>query len=146
MLTYKLPIKSSPNTIWDALTRHGQMKQWMGEPEMDLEISTSWEEGTPFILRGFHHIRFENTGTVLKYKPFTLLSYNYLSSISRLPEIPENYCVLTFELTPLGNQTELSLTVTTFPTETIHKHLAFYWRAAVQLLKNFVEQQTLSPA
>ncbi len=140
MLSYTLRIKSAPNDIWDALTLPEKMKQWMGEPEMDLEILTSWKEGTPFILRGFHHIRFENTGTVLKYKPLTLLSYNYLSSISRLPEIPENYCVLTFELTPVESETELTLTVTNFPTESIHKHLAFYWRAAIQVLKKLVQQ------
>jgi len=141
MFSYTLRIKSPPTNIWDALTHPEQMKQWMGEPEMHLEINTDWAVGKPIVIRGFHHAHFENTGVVLLYEPFLLLSYSALSSVSRLPDMPENYSVLTFQLTPVEHETDITITVRNFPTETIFKHLEFYWRTALHLLKQFVEQK-----
>lgn len=142
MFSYTLRIESTPINIWKTLTHPELMKQWMAEAEMLLEIDTSWKVGQPITISGFHHVPFKNTGIVLQYEPLTLLSYSSLSSVSRLPDIPENYSVLTFLLTPIKNETELTLTVTNFPTETIFKHLEFYWRTALHLLKNFVELNT----
>jgi uncharacterized protein YndB with AHSA1/START domain len=141
MFSNTLRIQSSPTIIWKALTHPELMQQWMGEPEMLLEIDTNWEVGKSIIIRGFHHVRFENIGVVLQYEPPRLLSYSSLNSVSHLPDIPENHCVLTFLLTPIENETELTITVHNFPTETIFKHLEFYWRTTLHLLKNFVEQK-----
>lgn len=142
MFSYTLRIKASPINIWTALTHPDQMKQWMGEPEMQIEIRTDWTAGKPIIISGFHHARFENTGVVLLYEPYSVLSYSTLSSVSRLPDLPENYSVLTFLLAPVENETELTITVRNFPTETIFKHLEFYWRTALHLLKKVVAQKS----
>lgn len=141
MFSYTLRINSSPTDIWKALTHPEQMKQWMSEPEMHLEINTDWTVGKPIVISGFHHVRFENTGVVLLYEPFLSLSYSTLSSVSRLPDVPENYSVLTFQLIPIDNETDITITVRNFPTETIFKHLEFYWRTTLHLLKKFVEQK-----
>lgn len=73
----------------------------MGEPEMKLEIETTWEINSPIFIRGFHHIKFENKGIVLKYQPERMLRYTHLSSVSRLPDKIENYSALEFVLTPV---------------------------------------------
>lgn len=136
----KVLINAGPATVWKALTEPDQMVQWMGEPEMGLTINTTWQVNSPITISGFHHIKFENKGTVLTYDPHRTLSYTHLSSISRLADIPEHYSIFTFILAPVAEQTELTLTIENFPTEVIYQHLCFYWRATIEKIRLFVEK------
>jgi uncharacterized protein YndB with AHSA1/START domain len=132
-------IHAPPTVVWEALTKPDLMKQWMGEPEMALEIETDWRVGGPFLMKGFLHGHFENKGEVLQFEPNKALKYSHLSSISRLPDVPESYSFCEFRLEPDGENTSLTVIVSGFPTETIFKHLQFYWRVAPGLLKKFIE-------
>jgi len=133
-------IAAMPAVVWRALTEPALMRQWMGEPEMQIEIDTDWMVGGPFVVRGFHHVRFEGRGTVRTFAPERALEYTQLSSVSRLPNVPENHSVIRFALTPQGDGTSLTLTLSEFPTHTIYKHLDFYWRTTLGVLKQFVER------
>jgi uncharacterized protein YndB with AHSA1/START domain len=132
-------INASPAEVWSALTVPERMTKWMGDPEMALEVHSSWGIETPILIRGFHHTKFENKGIVLKYEKERRLSYSHLSSVSRLPDKQENYSILEFLLTPIENHTLLSLTIENFPTETIRKHLEFYWKTTMLTIKENVE-------
>jgi uncharacterized protein YndB with AHSA1/START domain len=134
-----ITINSEPAKVWTTLTDLESMKQWIGEPEMKIEAQTDWKINTPIFIRGFHHVKFENTGIVLQYDREKRLSYSHLSSISRLPDKPESYSILEFILTPIGKQTQLTLNISNFPTETIRKHLEFYWRTTIVTIKERVE-------
>ena len=107
---------------------------------MRLEIDTEWTVGSPFVVRGFHHVHFENRGTVRTFEPGRALAYTQLSSLSRLPNVPENHSVIRFTLAPHNDGTSLTLTLSEFPTHTIYKHLDFYWRTTLGVLKQFVER------
>ncbi|HYX92271.1 MAG TPA: SRPBCC domain-containing protein [Myxococcaceae bacterium] len=133
-------INARAAAVWDALTNPELMRQWLGEPEMRIEVVTDWAEGSPILIRGFHHAKFENKGTVLRFEPLGSLRYSHLSSLSRLPDRPESYSVFDFRLKPLEEGTSLTVTVTGFPTESIFKHLDFYWRGTIVVLKRFVEK------
>jgi uncharacterized protein YndB with AHSA1/START domain len=133
-------INASPSKVWEALTHPELMKKWMSETEIN--ILTDWQVGTPMVIRGrLHGINFENRGTVLHFEPEKTLQYSHLSSLSRLPDEPESYSVLEFRLAPMENQTTLTLTVRNFPTETIYKHLAFYWNVTLEILKKMIETE-----
>ena len=133
-------IRTNPSIVWKTLTEPDLMKQWMGEVEMEIEIKGNWKVNSPIVISGFHHVKFENKGRVLQFDPNRTLTYSHLSSISRLPDKPENYSIIEFTLTPLDNHTSLTLTVSNFPTETIFKHLDFYWRTTLEIIKNFIER------
>jgi hypothetical protein len=111
----------------------------MGEPEMQIEIETNWKLNSPIIIRGYHHVRFENRGVVLEFEKDKRLCYTHLSSVSRLPDIPENYSKLLFTLKEGPTATELTVTVENFPTESIQKHLEFYWRGTLTRIKAVAE-------
>jgi uncharacterized protein YndB with AHSA1/START domain len=132
-------INSSSKKIWTALTDPKLMSKWMGDSEMGIEVRTSWEVETPILIYGFHHVKFVNKGVVLKYDEEKQLTYTHLSSVSRLPDKKENYSILDFTLTPSENYTLLTLTIENFPTDTIHKHLEFYWRTTIITIKQNVE-------
>ena len=133
-------ISAPTSKVWDTLTTPESMKRWMSETEID--IITDWNVGSPMLIRGrLHRVKFENTGTVLQFEPEELLRYSHLSSLSRLPDKPENYSIFEFRLAPIGSQSSLTVTASNFPTETIYKHLAFYWNVTLEIIKRMVEEQ-----
>jgi uncharacterized protein YndB with AHSA1/START domain len=133
-------IKASPSVVWDFLTKPNLARHWMGEPEMGLEIMTDWKVGNPIMIRGFHHVKFENKGKILESEPDRVLKYDYLSSISRLPDKPENHTIIEFRLTPVNDQTSLTLALSNFPNESIFKHVDFYWKTTIGILKKVIER------
>jgi len=139
-LVKTITINAIPEQVWNALTNPGIMKKWMAEPEFELEITTDWRVGHPITIKGFHHLPFINKGTVLRFEPYRVFKYNYLSSISELPEEPQNFTSIKFRLTPQEQQTLLTVTLKNFPTETIFKHVDFYWNNTLAILKKLVEK------
>ena len=129
--------------VWKALTQPFLMKQWMSEDDMNLHIQTSWAVNSPITISGFHHLPFVNKGIILEFDEEKVLSYSHNSSLSRLSDEPQNYSVIKFDLSPAETQTALTLTISNFPTETIHKHLEFYWQTTIVLLKKFIENSKL---
>ena len=134
-------IAAPVSTVWKFLTVPERMKQWMGDPEMELEIVSDWKIGSPFLVTGFHHSHFENQGNILQFEPGKVFQYSHLSSVSELPNEPGDYTVITFRLQESGSdQTQLTIEAENFPTEAIYKHWEFYWNGTVHLLKTQIEQ------
>ena len=136
---FAVTIDAKASKVWAVLTSPSLMTQWMGGSEMKVEVETDWKINAPLVVRGFHHVKFENKGVVLRYMPEEQLTYSHLSSVSRLPDETVNYTILDFILTPANNQTTLTLGISNFPTEIIRKHLEFYWRGTMYRIKKCVE-------
>ncbi|MGV3509003.1 MAG: SRPBCC family protein [Sphingobacteriaceae bacterium] len=137
--TATITINAKPVNVWTTLTDLQLMPQWMGDAEMNIMVQTDWKTGSPIFIRGFHHINFENKGTVLEYSKEKRLSYTHLSSLSKLEDKQENYSILEFVLTPVEKQTQLTISIENFPNEVIQKHLEFYWRATIFSIKEKTE-------
>jgi len=132
-------INAYPTEVWKYLTIPELMKTWMGDPEMQIEITSEWKVGSPFVVRGFHHASFENKGTILQFEPETVFQYEYLSSLSNLEDVPENYTSIAFYLHPKEGQTELTVEAKNFPTVEIYKHVEFYWNGTLGIIKWRIE-------
>ena len=117
------------------------MKEWMGEPEMHIEVLTNWKINDPIIINGFHNGNFQNKGVVLQFDFPKIIQYSHLSSTSRLPDNKENHSIITFNLTEENQNTLLVIQIDNFPTESIHRHLNFYWQGTASILKNFIEKK-----
>jgi uncharacterized protein YndB with AHSA1/START domain len=140
IVTKTVNINAPTSKVWEILTNPELMKKWMFETEIN--IITDWKVGNPIVIRGnLDGKKFENNGTVLQFELEKILQYSHLSSLSRLPDKPENYSVLGFRLTPTENQTTLTRTLSNFPTESIYKHLAFYWNITLEVLKRMIEER-----
>jgi len=133
-------IKAPAACVWRFLTDIASMKAWMGEPEMALEIETDWTVGKPIVISGFHHASFKNTGCVVAFEPSRRLAYTHLSSWSHLADKPENHTTLEFVLDARDGVTALTLNATGFPTYSIFKHLEFYWRGTLEILRQQTER------
>lgn len=134
-------IDALPSQVWHVLTTPELMKKWM-MPDIEINIITDWAVGSPMLIRGnMNGKNFENNGTVLQFETEKTLQYSHLSSLSRLPDQPENYSLIEFRLQPIEKQTALALTLSNFPTESIYQHLAFYWNVTLEALKRMIEEQ-----
>lgn len=138
LATKQVIIQATPDRVWRALTDVTLIPQWMSETEMNVE--TGWSIGGSIIIQGrWHKMRYRNVGKVLEFRPGRVLSYSHLSSLSRLPDLPENHSHLTFTLDPVEGGTLVRLTISNSPTFEIHKHLDFYWNVTLQELAQFVQ-------
>ena len=134
-------IKAPASQVWHMLTTPELMKKWMMS-DIEINIITDWKVGSPMLIRGtMNGKNFENKGTVLQFEPEKTLQYSHLSSLSRLPDQPENYSLVGFRVEPMQNETILTFTLSNFPTESIYKHLAFYWNVTLEVLKKMIEEQ-----
>jgi hypothetical protein len=105
-----------------------------------LDIIVNWIVGSPIVIRGsLHGISYENRGTVLECEPHSVLRYSYWSSLSRLPDRPENHSVVEFRLSAVDNHTELTLTLSDLRPETTYKHSALYWSVTLGVIKKLIE-------
>jgi uncharacterized protein YndB with AHSA1/START domain len=138
-VTSSITINAPSSKVWHALTDISLISQWMSETEMN--IDTDWGVGNSIVFQGrWHKMKYRNAGKVLRFDPGRVLSYSHLSSLSRLPDLPENHSVITFQLTPQDDNTVVELTLSDFPTFEIQKHLEFYWRVTLGIFKEFVER------
>ena len=139
MFEYSLLINCSPEKLWDYLTKPDLMTLWMGDPELNLTIETDWNIDGQIIIKGFHHVNFENKGVVEIFEKNKRLKYSSLSSLSPLPDRPENYTSTEFILYPVHRQTALTVKVENLPGDSIYKHYNFYWRGTIMKIKNLAE-------
>ena len=134
-------INAPISQVWDSLTKPELMKKWM-MPDIELHIVTDWKVGNPILINGNMNGKdFQNKGIVLEFEPEKTLQYSHLSSISRLPERPESYALFQFQLFPTERGTQLGFALNNFPTESIYKHLVFYWNVTLEVLKRTAEEQ-----
>jgi uncharacterized protein YndB with AHSA1/START domain len=139
-ICFEIEINAPLQKLWEVITIPAAMKRWMGELEMNIEIVTDWIVGNPILIKGYHHAKFENRGFVLQYRPAKSLQYNYISSLSRLTDRPENYTKVAFVLEPREGRTQLTVTLSNFPTETIMRHVHLYWSGTMAIIKKIAEE------
>ena len=131
-------IQAPVSKVWKALTDVSLIKKWILEEEIN--IKTDWKIGSAILIEGSAHwVYFENKGTVLQFEPGKILRYTHLSSLSRLPDEPGNYSEIEFKLSAMSDQTDLTLSLSNFPTRSIYQHLLFYWNTTLGIIKKFIE-------
>jgi len=123
--------------IWDALVNPNTIKQYM----FGTNVISDWKEGSAIVWKGeWQGKKYEDKGTILKLKPEHIISYSHFSPLSGLPEVPENYRTVTFELSPDKNRTLVTLTQDNNPDEEARQHSEQNWRMMLASLKKTLEK------
>ena len=100
-------INVPPKKVWDALTNKEKLRSFF----FGSEIDSTWKVGAPITFRGeFNGHRYEDKGVIKTVQPEKKLSFTHWSSLSKMPDKPENYHIVTFDLAPAGKGTEVTLT------------------------------------
>jgi len=99
-------INASPGEVWTALTTPDLIKSYF----FGTEIDTDWHEGSPIIFRGdWKGKRYEDKGKIQTFEPERKLSYSHWSPLSGAPDRPENYQLVTFDISRANGGTKVTL-------------------------------------
>jgi uncharacterized protein YndB with AHSA1/START domain len=134
--TYKTTINAPIEKVWDALTNPEMVKQYF----FGSEQQTDWKVGSPIIWSGeYEGQKYVDKGTVLEFEPNHKLAFSYLSSWSNMEDKPENYLMVTYEVSRAGNGgTELTITQTNYDAEKA-AHSAENWKIVIDGMKGLIE-------
>ena len=137
ILNKTISINAPTSKVWDTLTNPDLIKEWL----FGTKVISDWKIGTSILFTGnWQGTAYEDKGTILNFDTEKVFQYNYWSGFSGLSDSPENYSVITFELTQKGNPTMLTLTQSNFATETAYEHSDKNWEATLELMKKIIEQ------
>ncbi|MDR6871392.1 uncharacterized protein YndB with AHSA1/START domain [Bosea sp. BE125] len=141
-------ITAAPGKVWAAL-----VASWAGETWRNADFETDWQIGSPIAITArIGAKRYRDKGRVIRVEPYDLLQYAYWSRISGLPDVPSSYSTITFKIVPEGDQVLLEVEQDVPPSPLRHgkdwsigpesgfRHVEFYWRSTLPILKHVVEQ------
>ena len=91
--------------VWDALTRPELIKQYL----FGTQVTTDWRVGSPITYEGVWEGKaYKDKGKILQVEPGKLLVSSYWSALSGLPDVPENYQTVRYELAAEGKRSDLA--------------------------------------
>jgi uncharacterized protein YndB with AHSA1/START domain len=129
-------IQARPAKVWDALTDPAQIKLYL----FDTQAESDWRVGSPVRYRGVWQGRaYEDKGRVVDNVPLKRLTTTYWSSLSGLPDVPENYATVKYELEPAEGGTRLTVTQDNNPSPESRDHSERNWTLVLEGLKKLVE-------
>jgi uncharacterized protein YndB with AHSA1/START domain len=139
----KTPIATATATInapaakvWDALTKPDQIKQYM----FGTQVTTDWKVGSPITYKGeWKGKAYEDKGKVLEIEPRKRLVSTFWSALAGLPDTPENYKTVGYELAPEGDRTKLTITQDNNASPDEAKEAEKNWRMVLEGIKKLVE-------
>jgi uncharacterized protein YndB with AHSA1/START domain len=100
-------IEAPVEEVWEAITTPETVQTFF----MGAQVESDFQVGSPIRFRGrFKGQAYEDRGEILAAEPEKKLSFSHYSPMSGAPDAPEHYHVVTYELTPEGRQTRVTLT------------------------------------
>jgi uncharacterized protein YndB with AHSA1/START domain len=122
--------------VWEALTTPEMIQRYL----FGAEVVTDWKVGSPIIYRGeWEGKPFEDKGTILRVEPEKLLVSTHWSPLSGVPDAPENYHTVTYELAGQGAGTRVTLTQDNNASEEERTHSEQNWKMVLDGLKKLLE-------
>jgi len=123
-------IPAKAEQVWETLTSREGMKAYM----MAADVRTDWKVGSPISMKGeFGGKAYEDKGEVRSFEPGKRFSYTHVSSAA-----PDAEHLVTFELAPKGDGTEVTITQENSDgrvTEADRQHKAQYERTWSAMLE-----------
>jgi uncharacterized protein YndB with AHSA1/START domain len=104
------------------------------------EVNSDWKEGSSITWTGIWQGKtYEDKGTILKIKPVSELQFSHFSPLSGMPDTPENYHTVTYELSGEKDHTQVSLSQDNNLTTEAKEHSQKMWEALLADLKKLLE-------
>jgi uncharacterized protein YndB with AHSA1/START domain len=123
--------------LWQALVTPAAIKEYM----FGTTVTSDWVVGSPIVWKGEWQGRaYEDKGIILQVVPERVLEYSHFSPLAGVPDVPENYHIVTVELSPDGERTRVTLSQDNNPTEQARQHSEKNWGMMLAALKQFLER------
>jgi uncharacterized protein YndB with AHSA1/START domain len=130
-------IAAPVSRVWNALTSPELIKQYF----FGTEAVSDWKEGSTLEFRGeWEGKKYVDKGVILKSEEPKLFQYTYLSSFSKLPDAPENYANISYELIEEDGETMLTIKQENVANEESRKQSEENWAYVLKNLKDLLEK------
>ena len=134
--TVDFEFNAPKSKVWEALTKPEIVKQYF----FGTNLITDWKVGGKILWTGeWEGKPYEDKGTVLAFNPEDNLKYDYFSSFSGLPDAPENYSPITYQLKELDGKTTLTITQENCQSEEAKSHSESNWKGVMEGMRKLVE-------
>ena len=101
-----ITIKATKQRVWDILTKPELVKLW----QYGSDLATTWEVGSKIeFSTPWEDQVFKQWGTVLQFDPTDKLVYNLFAPRPGMEDKPENYFIMKYVLSDLGDNTKLEI-------------------------------------
>src|SRR5690349_17634247 len=129
-------INAPASKVWDALTKPELIKQYM----FGTDVTTDWKVGSPITYKGeWKGKPYEDKGKVLEIETGKRLVSTFWSALAGLPDKPENYKTIGYELAPAGHATKLTITQDNNASQEEADHSAENWKSVLDGIKKLLE-------
>ena len=129
------------SNVWEALIKPEIIKQYF----FGTNTITDWKVGSPIKFKGeWEGKSYEDKGTILEIQKNKLIKYDYWSSMSGIEDKPENYVIVTYQLSGKDENVNLSVLQENIPDEKMKTHSIENWNKVLAGLKKVVEEKFVS--
>lgn len=134
-VSYEAVLKADVSKVWAALTQPELVKQYF----FGTNLQSTWQVGSPVVFSGeWEGQTYQDKGTVLEYTHEKALKYSYLSNWSNMPDLPENYLLISYVVATHPDGTLLTITQTNYD-EARAAHSAESWAGIIAEMRKVVE-------
>lgn len=131
-----ITVDASTAEVWTAITKPHLIKQYL----MGTDVTSDWKEGSLITYKGENQGKpFHDKGINKKSEPGRIFQSTYLSSEGGKEDKPENYNLVTYQLTPFEGKTAVLLTQDNILSEKEKIQVKGGWNTVLQRLKEVVE-------
>jgi uncharacterized protein YndB with AHSA1/START domain len=135
-LQNEIEITASAANVWDVLTNPEHIKKYL----FGTKTESDWKKGSSLVFSGAYQGKaYEDHGTILEAKKGKTLKYDYWSSFSGVPDVPENYSTITFDIKPQKKGVMLSLSQQGFVSQQSYEHSQKNWQMVLEEIKKIAE-------
>lgn len=134
--TAKTTIHAPASKVWEALTKPELIKQYL----FGTDVISDWKVGSPIVYKGeWEGKSFEDKGKILKLEPKKLLMSTHWSPLSGVPDTPENYHTVTYQLSEKNGGTDVTITQDNNANEEERVHSEQNWKTVLDGMKKLLE-------
>ncbi|HET9085665.1 MAG TPA: SRPBCC domain-containing protein [Candidatus Limnocylindrales bacterium] len=123
--------------VWQAITTPSEMKQWF----FGVDTEADWRPGGRLVHRGEYDGKpYIDKGEIVEFEPPRRLVHTHWSDVSGLPDAPEHYQVVAWDLTRHDGATDITITERNLPSDAAARTSEQGWASALKALKELLER------
>ena len=133
----EITIHAPAAKVWGALTNPKLIKQYF----FGTETKSTWKVGSPILFKGtWKGKTYTDKGHILQNERNKVLQYTHWSSLSGVPDLPENYYKVTFRAYPGNGKTLLSVSQGDLASEKARVESRKNWAMVLSSIKQLLEK------
>lgn len=136
-LTTAITINARTDKVWKAIVDPEIVKQYF----FGTVQQSDWQLGSDISWTGkWEGKTYRDHGKILDITPGSFLKYSYWSSMGGLPDVPENYQQVTYELLEIDGVTTLHISQDNVKSEAAKEHSESNWQYIFGQMKTMIER------